>query len=375
MASTALARSVWVIYGIIVFEILFMISPFAFYYYSAYAMPLNWLAAQPATAWLVQHILPHFAYHNSTWAKAMLVVAWPVIFVGLVMFIIAFAQIYWAKFTGKGAVSVGLYRSIRHPQYVALAIIGLGTTMYWSRFLILIAFIAMLFLYYALSLAEEARCRGQFGTDYDEFVSRTGRFLPKSWTAWLPAAPALNLSAGQRIAALFALWLFVTVVSIAGGFATKRAVIDRMQTLERPGFVLLALAPVPSLEPWASLVDESPAVRSRLSRTGEASVIAYLAPATWSIPELGLSPNERYEIPARDELLHPAQHGNSLEFDRRYWRILFTRAEGVGDPERILMTSLGITPLFQVEVADGVITEVVDQPGASYWSGIPVPIY
>lgn len=375
MASTALARSVWVIYGIIVFEILFMISPFAFYYYSAYAMPLNWLAAQPSTAWLVQHILPHFAYHTSTTAKTMLIVAWPIIFLGLVMFIIAFAQIYWAKFTGKGAVSVGLYRSIRHPQYVALAIIGLGTTMYWSRFLILISFIAMLFLYYALSLAEEARCRQHFGADYEDYVSRTGRFLPRSWTDWLPARPVLNLSGGQRIAVCFALWVVVTAVSVAGGFAAKRAVIDRMQTVERPGFVLLALAPVPSLQPWISLIEESSAVRSRLSRAGDGNVIAYLAPATWSIPELGLSPNERYEIPARDELLHPAQHGNSLEFDRRYWRILFTRAEGVAEPGRLLMTSMGITPLFQVEVAEGVITDLIDRPGSSFWSGIPVPIY
>jgi len=31
------------LYCMIVFEILFMVSPFALYYYSVYSLPLNWL--------------------------------------------------------------------------------------------------------------------------------------------------------------------------------------------------------------------------------------------------------------------------------------------------------------------------------------------
>ena len=35
-----LRASAWLLYCLIVFEILFMVSPFALYYYSVYALPL-----------------------------------------------------------------------------------------------------------------------------------------------------------------------------------------------------------------------------------------------------------------------------------------------------------------------------------------------
>ena len=37
----AVKTSAWVLYTLIVLEILFMVSPFAAYYYSIYATPLN----------------------------------------------------------------------------------------------------------------------------------------------------------------------------------------------------------------------------------------------------------------------------------------------------------------------------------------------
>jgi len=72
-------------------------------------------------------------------SNTLLLAAWPLILLGLMLFFMGFVQIYWAKLTGKANVEVGLYRYIRHPQYVALAIVGLGTSIYWSRFIVLIA--------------------------------------------------------------------------------------------------------------------------------------------------------------------------------------------------------------------------------------------
>ena len=57
--------SVWALYLFVVFEILYMISPFAFYYYSIYAKPLKLLQASELTAWLTTNILPHFSYQRS----------------------------------------------------------------------------------------------------------------------------------------------------------------------------------------------------------------------------------------------------------------------------------------------------------------------
>ena len=45
---------------------------------------------------------------------------------GLGMFLVGAGQVYYAKFSGKGAVTNGLYRFVRNPQYTALGVMGLG---------------------------------------------------------------------------------------------------------------------------------------------------------------------------------------------------------------------------------------------------------
>jgi hypothetical protein len=48
-------------YVVLVFEILFMISPAALFFYSVYGPVLGFLDGAPATAWLTQFFLPHIA--------------------------------------------------------------------------------------------------------------------------------------------------------------------------------------------------------------------------------------------------------------------------------------------------------------------------
>ncbi len=57
--------ALWMFYLVIVFEILFMISPFALHFYSAYGPTLNVLHRSPSTAWLTQFFLPHVSETSS----------------------------------------------------------------------------------------------------------------------------------------------------------------------------------------------------------------------------------------------------------------------------------------------------------------------
>jgi protein-S-isoprenylcysteine O-methyltransferase Ste14 len=182
----AVKTSAWLFYTLIVLEILFMVSPFAAYYYSIYATPLNLLQGSPSTAWLTMYLLPHFTYSDSWLANGLVLVSWPLILLGIAIFVVGFCQIYWSKFTGKGAVAVGLYRFIRHPQYVALAIVGLGTSLYWSRFIVVIAFVSMLCIYMFLARVEERICLEKFGEAYRGYMNRTGMFLPRRWEQRCP---------------------------------------------------------------------------------------------------------------------------------------------------------------------------------------------
>jgi hypothetical protein len=56
---------------VIVFEILFMISPFALHFYAAYGPVLDLLHHRPATAWLTKFYLPHFTETGSPVLNAM----------------------------------------------------------------------------------------------------------------------------------------------------------------------------------------------------------------------------------------------------------------------------------------------------------------
>ena len=53
LAGTALA------YVLIALEVLFMITPFALYFYGVYGPVLEFLSIRTATAWMVEFFLPH----------------------------------------------------------------------------------------------------------------------------------------------------------------------------------------------------------------------------------------------------------------------------------------------------------------------------
>src|SRR5262250_1975913 len=61
LRNTLIRPAAWVFYIVLVFEILFMISPAALFFYSVYGPVLQFLNSTPATTWLTQFFLPHIA--------------------------------------------------------------------------------------------------------------------------------------------------------------------------------------------------------------------------------------------------------------------------------------------------------------------------
>ena len=49
-------------YFLIALEVLFMITPFALYFYGVYGPILDWLATHRATAWTTGFFLPHMVF-------------------------------------------------------------------------------------------------------------------------------------------------------------------------------------------------------------------------------------------------------------------------------------------------------------------------
>jgi hypothetical protein len=73
--------------AVMVLEILFMISPFALYFYAAYGPTLNVLHASAWTAWLTQFFLPHVAHTHSVVLDAVPVEAGILVAGGALIFL------------------------------------------------------------------------------------------------------------------------------------------------------------------------------------------------------------------------------------------------------------------------------------------------
>src|SRR5438874_6616149 len=103
-----LSRTVAILYGLVMFEVIIMISPFAFYFYTAYAPTLKWLNHSRATAWLTGFILPHAVFTASPFLEFL---RWDLgryaFGLGLVGFFFLAAQIYGSMLFGRRIVAAG----------------------------------------------------------------------------------------------------------------------------------------------------------------------------------------------------------------------------------------------------------------------------
>ncbi len=171
------AAGTLVIYLLIGLEILIMISPFALYFYSVYGPVLNFLFSTPLTSWTAEFFLPHMVFPDDLLIIAIsyLQLLLPI---GLILFLVAAIPLYYHRFTRRGPAKGGIYSFNRHPQYLALAIAGLGLLLYWPRFIILVFYITMLFVYYLLARIEENRMVREAGESYQEYLNQTPMFIP-----------------------------------------------------------------------------------------------------------------------------------------------------------------------------------------------------
>lgn len=179
MVTKITARLSIVVFFIMGFEIMIMISPFALFFYSVFNPIFHFLGSFTATRWLTAFFLPHMILPPTLFLKTIRVIGSVFFVAGSLMFFVCALQIYLGKILRWGVVSKGLYRVIRHPQYTALGIWGVGMSILWPRFIVLASLSIMFILYYFLARDEEKRMTNQFGPSYAGYMKRTGMFVPK----------------------------------------------------------------------------------------------------------------------------------------------------------------------------------------------------
>ena len=196
----------------VILEPIWMLLPFAGFLYGS-GLQIQVLARHSQTAWLTHFVFPVLTLGPT--GPIMVVV-------GFGIFLVGAGQIYWAKFRKSGMVTRGLYRWVRHPQYTALTLFGVGLLLAWGRAIMFLAFFGMMFLYYYLGKDEERRCVSLFGAEYEAYRERTSFCIPgdKALARLLAKLPAVPLWRPLRPVAAFVLtagvamgmlWLISTI--------------------------------------------------------------------------------------------------------------------------------------------------------------------
>jgi protein-S-isoprenylcysteine O-methyltransferase Ste14 len=364
-----LRPAVWLVYLVIVFEILFMISPFALHFYSAYGPALNVLHHWPATAWLTQFFLPHISQTSNPLLNALPMLAGLLIVAGMGLFLAGAIPIYWAKFRRRGLVTGGVYASIRHPQYVGLAIVGLGTLLIWPRFLVLITYVTMLFLYAGLARWEEERCLAQFGDSYRAYQARTGRFLPQSLSKRVPRI--LPASGGKRVLAVVGLYVGLSAATVAFGFALRDYSLSQVSALYMNDVAVLspALLTEDELSTAYRTAMTEVRVQEALRSAEPAKLLVYVVPMEWYLPDLPMETAHKF-----------SGHHTPADFDRRYYKLLFTKArthrtDATG--AAIVKAAYSRQPLVlvKVDIAAAAVTGIDTPPPHVVWGDIPTPTF
>ena len=97
---------------------------------------------------------------------------------GIILIMKGWDKIYHAK---EKLVTDGIYRYVRHPQYLGIFLVTSGFLLQWITILTALMFPILVFMYYKLAKREERNMERSFGAQYLEYESRTPMFLPTNF--------------------------------------------------------------------------------------------------------------------------------------------------------------------------------------------------
>jgi protein-S-isoprenylcysteine O-methyltransferase Ste14 len=241
LAKKIAAFSGILVFFIMAFEVMIMISPFAFFFYSVFSPFFNFLGQHAATRWLTLFFLPHMILPPTTFLKVVRVSGSVFFVVGLLGFTVCALQVYLGKIFKWGIASKGLYQKIRHPQYLALGVWGLGMAILWPRFIVLATLSLMFILYYFLAKDEERRMLNQYGDSYREYMQATGMFFPASLErGWQRLTRPLTPFPSFKY---IAVPVMIVVLVLGAGFMLRQTTLRSLSFTSQKNVALVPILP------------------------------------------------------------------------------------------------------------------------------------
>ncbi len=392
-----LRRSVAVFYLLIALEIIIMTTPFAAYFYAVYGPVLNFLYDYKITAWLTGFFLPHAVVSRSELLNFLNRFGRILFSLGLILFLIGALQVYTAKFRRKRMVTRVMYRWIRHPQYVFLGIAGLGLLLFWPRFIILILYISMSFVYYLLARYEEQRMVEEHGDNYREYMQRTAMFLPgepgrKIFAAlfgWIkPPKLALGVSYG-----------IILLAGVAVAFGLRSYSISQTSIVYLPENQVTAISILPrSDQSLKHILDDAYQLGTvtemikSFRQEGHKGFLVHVMPRNYMMQGLFVHPSGSEMMPMRRlswrgllgfvfPFLRPRGHDTMMgEMEGGEVRLIFSQLTWpngeYAPPDKALNFTVKHLPLLKADI--NYRTHTVDRvertPKRNFWGQMPMPL-
>jgi len=387
------------LYGLVMIEVIIMISPFAFYWYSVYAPTLQGLHRWPATAWMEAFFLPHSVITTSTFLEFL---RWHVggncFALGVLAFLAIGIQVYATRLIRGKVAQSWLYSKIRHPFYLSLAVAAFGLLTMWPRIVILVLYLGLLFLYYFLARFEEKQMEAKF-PEYADYRRRAAMFIPGE-----PGGKLFRLFFGwvpNRRVALAVSSAVVAILVLGGGLALRRYTIGHSATALMPEDRTLAISTWPMPEgKIQQIVSESlrdPQVRAALDKEQGAVFTAHVLPQNYGMVNMFADVGTDHRMFSR---LSPSRFSYLLGFvfpwfvhhvrerimgtpDVSY-KVVFSRVDEPGRPrltvEHVTDLTAKMTPVVIAEVEGSNslparVGSVTIPPPRSFWGDITMPMF
>ncbi len=384
------------LYGLVMIEVLVMISPFAFYWYSLYAPTLQGLHRSSATAWVEAFFLPHSVISTSPFLEFL---RWKLgtycFSLGVLAAFVLGVQVYTAELIRRRVATSWAYSRIRHPFYVSLGVAGFGLLTMWPRIIILIFYLGMLFAYFFLARFEEKQMESKH-PEYAEYRRRTAMFIPGDpggkifrWVfGWIRNPAVARVAASVAIIALL----------LAGGLLLRLYTIGHSATKLLPEDRTLAIAawPMPpeKITQVVAVALKDPRVRSALEKESQAVFTAHVLPQDYGMVNMFADIGTDHRMFSR---VSPSRFKYLLSFlfpflDTRLknrimgspqddYKVVFSRVDG---PDRSPLPLANVTNLnakmTPVVIADirgaaSAPEKVIIPPRRSFWGDITMPMF
>ena len=308
MLKNILARSGIVVFFVMSFEVLIMISPFAFFFYSVFNPVFHWVDSYAATRWLTHFFLPHMILPSTITLKMIRILGSVFFVLGSLTFVVCALQVYLGKIFKRGIADKGLYRIIRHPQYFALGIWSIGMVILWSRFIVLVTLSLMLILYYYLAKDEERRMTRKYAQGYKDYMKRTGMFFPAAIEKRLTPKLKSNILKNALVT------VSIPLIVIGAGFICRAITLDSIHVGVKDNIAVVSIMPQDS--EFNELIINSTENNNLDFIDKEKDYLGYVMPVDYVMQGMLADTGAEHHLFARhqtinmitDWVLHPFQH-------------------------------------------------------------------